>query len=508
MIPKIQYQTLRLVRSPKFFYVVIAVLCIQAAWIALTARYPQAFDENFHFGLIKLHSHQLLPFFTSQPDGAAVQGAVIRDPSYFYHYIMSLPFRLLTVITNSQTAQIIVLRFLNIGLFVGGLLVYQKLFKELRISTAITNVVLLFFVLIPVVPLLAGQINYDNMMFLCTGLLFLYSVRYARTVNGGVQRNRQQLLTLGLQVIIFGSLGSIVKFPFVPIFLALFVILTFITIRRFKKLTSIISAPLDSAETDTPVVTLRLVSLVIIALLFVSLGIERYGTNLLQYHTPVPACNQVISKSECMEYSPFARDALFAAILPRPNLSGIITYPAVWAHRMVYESMFSITSYQSEVDGLAYYTPQPPLTVANYTAWIIVTASGLSIILCFRTIIKRRTLVILLMAIGFYIAILFSQNFSSYLNTGEVVSVHGRYLIPIYPILLLVAVLSIGQVTSWLRLAKYNYLLVVITLTFFLQGGGIIGWIVHSDSAWYWQQLPVTGQVNRSAQAVLKQILH
>src|SRR3954469_13979749 len=106
------------VSSDKFFWGVVILLVVQALWIALSGRYPMAYDEDFHLGVIRLYSHHLSPFWNGHPAGGDAFGAVARDPSYLYHYLMSFPYRLISFITSSQMAQVLVLRFINIGLFV------------------------------------------------------------------------------------------------------------------------------------------------------------------------------------------------------------------------------------------------------------------------------------------------------------------------------------------------------------------------------------------------------
>src|SRR5690348_2593324 len=100
----------RFAGSKRFFYGVMAFFVAESLWIVFSARYPLAFDEEFHFGLIQLHASQWLPFFTSQPPHADAYGSVVRDPSYLYHFLMSVPYRLIRLVTINEVAQIIVLR--------------------------------------------------------------------------------------------------------------------------------------------------------------------------------------------------------------------------------------------------------------------------------------------------------------------------------------------------------------------------------------------------------------
>jgi hypothetical protein len=72
---------LQFIKSPRFFKIILLFFLLEAVWITFSAAYPQAFDENFHFGLIQVYSHYWLPFLSRQPPNANAYGAVARDPS-------------------------------------------------------------------------------------------------------------------------------------------------------------------------------------------------------------------------------------------------------------------------------------------------------------------------------------------------------------------------------------------------------------------------------------------
>ncbi len=93
--------------SRTFFVITVLLFVVQASWIALSARYPQAFDEQFHLGLIRLYAQHWSPFLAHQPAGADVYGAMFRDPSYLYHYLFSFPYRLIAHFTHDETIQVI-----------------------------------------------------------------------------------------------------------------------------------------------------------------------------------------------------------------------------------------------------------------------------------------------------------------------------------------------------------------------------------------------------------------
>ncbi len=118
--------------SRRFLWLVVGFFIFEACWIAFSAVYPQAFDEDFHFGLIQVYSHHWLPFLASQPAHANAYGAVARDPSYLYHYLMSFPYRLIALVVHGQVGQVIALRLINIALFASGLLLFRRVLLRTR----------------------------------------------------------------------------------------------------------------------------------------------------------------------------------------------------------------------------------------------------------------------------------------------------------------------------------------------------------------------------------------
>lgn len=485
--------TRQVLASPSFFHAVVGLLVVQALWIALTARYPQAFDENYHLGLIRLHADKLLPFFTSQPPGSEVYGAILREPSYLYHYLMSFPYRLLEAFTSSLPVQVIALRLINIMLFVGGLFVYRNLLDRLGISVRMRNVVLLFFVLTPIMPLLAGHISYDNALLPLAGLMFIAGVRYLQTLSDTGSIDVRQA---GL-VLLYGMTASLVKYAFSPLLLALVVILVVLTVRAVMR--SGVSRPALRIPGRMAFGLLAL-GLLVIGVLFV----ERYGINIVRYQTPVPDCAQVLTVEQCKQYSPWGRDHLFAATYPRPTNWGIFVYPGVWAHRMVFETMFTISSRFYPGSEVVRYVPASPLTVANYTAWTLTVAGFILLLYFIRRLWSMAALRVLLLVVSFYSLVLFIKNFAMYLHTGEAVAIHGRYLIPVFPVIYAALALVFAWAFDKLRRPIAKEWLFLITLLFLLQGAGIITWIIRSDPAWYWQESPVASRVNWVAKQALE----
>src|SRR5260221_3428494 len=213
-------------RSERFFYVIIALLGLQAVWFALSARYPMAFDENFHFGLIQLHTNQWLPFFTNQPAHADIYGPVARDPSYLYHFLLSVPYRLITLFTYNQAVQVIILRFINIALALGAVILARRVLFRLGISRALSHASLLLFALVPIVPFLFAHINYDNLFFLVLIWTLLLTFDWLDAL-----KRHQVSLSQTITLLSLLALGCLVKYPFLPVAVAIAVVMAW---RLFK----------------------------------------------------------------------------------------------------------------------------------------------------------------------------------------------------------------------------------------------------------------------------------
>jgi hypothetical protein len=304
--PTLHRRALTALSSRAFFRVVLALLVLQAVWIALSGLYPMAFDEEFHLGLIRVYAHHLNPFLTGQPPGADSLGAVARDPSYLYHYLMSFPYRLISAFTHDLAAQVLLLRAINIGLFAAGLVLWRRLLLRTRASSAVVNLSLLVFVLIPVVPLLAAQINYDNLLFGLVALALMWTL----DIGSGLAARKRVNGTMLLRLVILCLLTSLVKYAFLPIFLAIAVYLAaraYGSLGGWRPVWRAVRAGLASTRRRT------LILLSAAAVLALLLAGQRYGINLVRYHTPDPDCGSVLSVQHCKAYGPWYRNYLYQA---------------------------------------------------------------------------------------------------------------------------------------------------------------------------------------------------
>jgi hypothetical protein len=492
----------RILPSSGFFWCVVALFVLQATWIALTGRYPQAFDEQFHFGVIQLHARQWWPFFSHQPGGAIGLGAVVSDPSFLYHYLMSFLYRGIRLFTTDSTIQLIFLRLVNVALAVWGLVVFRKLVLQLKLSRAWANGLVLIMTALPVFPLLAGQLNYDNLLLPLTGLSMIWAVRLAQRY----QEVRQLDWALMLRLVTVCLFTSAVKYTFLPIFLAY--VVYFLPILYAQRGTLL-------AEWRTTWQRSAIGSRLLVAgLVIIGAGMVAgsSGMNILRYHTVTPKCAQVLSVSECSAYGPWYRDYRLAQQNPTPDVGQIMYYPVHWVQMMVHETYFTIYSTLDKVQVVHYYTGQPirVLAVAGWL-WLGICASILLWALPFLW--RRRDSRLLLLVAAFYLGALFVVNLLDFVRTDAPVAIHGRYVFPVTIPLLACVAIGLGELVKRYRVFRTSVAkqlataALLVTLLVATQGGGFITYEVRSSNAWFWPQSHLAQTANAHLRGFLRAVV-
>ncbi len=465
-------------------------MVFQALWIALSGLYPMAFDENFHLGLIQLYSSHISPFWGSQPESANAFGSITRDPSYLYHYIFSFPYRFISLFTDNQTAQVIILRLLNIGLFASGLVLYRRLLLKTGAHKGIVHFSLLVFVLLPIVPLLAAQVNYDNLFLPLTALALLLTVK----LDNSIYKAKKFDITTLLQLVIVCLASSLIKYAFLPIFVAIvgFVLVrVWLYYRSFGKLWAGLAAGWGRFVGWTRV------GLVIGFVIVTGLFIERYGVNLMRYHTPVPDCSAVLTIEQCSEYGPWIRDHDLKLNKSDNASRSPVTFTHEWFYGMWLRTFFA-------VDGpTTGFQTRGPLLVPGIAAIIFASISGLVLLLTLPRLFKRYSAPVLSLFIAvtiIFIALLWLDEFEAFLRTGRPVAINGRYLLPVMPLLLFAGVAAWNKLLGHMGALKMAFATVVVLSM--LWGGGALTYVLRSNNAWYWPNSTVQ-QINQTVRGAV-----
>jgi hypothetical protein len=485
-----QTKILNLLRSRAFFVAILIIFVFEAAWIAISAAYPQVFDENTHFGIIQIYSHQWSPLITHQPPHSEWAGALTRSPNYLYYYLMSFPFKLIVTLTSSVMVQVILLRLINIALFGGGLVLFRKLLLKTKVSPAIVNVALLFFVLLPVVPLLAGQINYDNMVMPLVALSLLMTTRVIQSIRKGEFPLKRLLLLLTLCMF-----GCLVKVEFSPVFAAITLWLAWQlwSHRSQRKL------PLATQAQKELHSTSWLQKLVFSLPLLVAFGLfmYTYGVNTVKYHNIVPQCHQVMSRDFCAGYAPWERNQEVLAHKAQVNANPVL-FLASWMYRMFVAMFF--TSSGGGATGTMYLSVNP-LPVIFSCALLIFLAGALLVIIYRHKVFEGYDFIglFLFVAVIYFLSI-FLRNYLDYVRLGEKIAIQGRYLFPIVLPCMLVVALGFRQLFG--HRAHLKVALLSVTFLLFLQGGGALTYILSSNQSWYWKGNFIS-KINQAAQSAV-----
>ncbi len=488
-----------LLNSRRFFTFIIIFFLFEATWIAISAAYPQAFDENFHFGLIQIYSHHWLPFLNSQPSGGNSYGAVARDPSYLYHYLMSFPYRIISQFTHETIGQVIALRFINVGLFAASLLLFHKILIRAGVSRSLTNVSILLFALIPIVPQLAAQINYDNLLI----PLVAWTILLTFDLIDQLRKHKPSAKTI-ITLISVCLFASLVKYAFLPIFLAVIVFLFIVYYRNYRhNFGKFVNEFISSWKSNKLAIKILLSIVLIIA---TGLFIQRDVVNIVKYHSIAPNCSTVLSVNDCKAYSPWYYNYQQHQYLEsqehigKAHLGSPLFYSGEWIYWMWYRLFFAVNG---PVSSFANY---PPLPLPSAAAIVFVVFGLVLLIKNFKTVFKNNIYLILLFSVSLvYIAVLFLQGYATYHYTFVLENMNGRYLLPVT--LLLVAVFARAISIGLRRFPAIKAVLVCIVLLLFLEGGGLFTFISRSDDTWDVQNSTVK-KVNNAARKVTRPVLY
>lgn len=495
MLKKFVSKFLSIIKSKGFYRFVIGFFIFEAAWIAITAAYPQAFDENFHFGLIKVYSHYWLPFLSKQPPNADAYGAVARDPSYLYHYLMSFPYRIITLFAKTQTAQVILLRFINIGFFATGLVLFRKLLIKTKLSVGLSNLLILLVALIPVVPQLAGQINYDNLLFPLVAVVCLLSFNLIDQIKKAEPKFKTYM---SLLIVCF--IASLVKYAFLPIFLAITLFFIYYLIKKFGLKPGVIFTKLIAEFKKQSVIAKVILPGLLI--LLIGMFIQRDGYNLVRYHTIVPDCSNVLSTNACKEYAPWVANIERHQAALKDNIvasKNPIYYLGQWMYWMWYRLFFAINGPSSQ------YVNYPPLPLPSAIAAIAAITGLIALIKYRKKLFRSNPYLVLLGVISVvYILALLVQGYTTYQFTAVLENMNGRYLVPI--LFLLLAIFGKAITYSLKKKRTLAVILACLVVVLFLEGGGLLTFIDRSNQNWDFKNTSII-KINNDTRKVTKHLI-
>lgn len=478
-----------------FFIATLVLFAINTLWLILSSNLLP-FDEYYHIGIIRFYSHQWSPFVSWQSPEMGLYGDVTRLPSYLYQYLMSFPYKFFDLFTNSETLIIIGLRLINLALVIVGILLFRKLFERAKVPKLVINLATLVFVATPIVPLLAAQNNYDNLMFMLTPIVLIYAYKSVT--------EKLSLVNL-LWLAIFGMLATLTKHNFIVIFGAVVLyVITVLVLEHKKDIFGQLAKSISESRRASLIVSI--VFVIVLGLFF-----ERFGVNAIRYHQVKVDCARVQPVELCQQYSPWRRNQTALATIPdEPLYGGPITFTSHWVTELMrgYYAIFAniIPNNLNVPDPYGEYVLKRLLPLPISIGYVFLITGIIALIINFKKLWHKNVLTQLtLVASGALIISLWIFNYAFYVKYGRAYAIQARYILPMLLPMIVLLVTALYEVCKARSMNWIKYVLVVLLLAYCLSGG-VVGWIIKSNDNWYWNNA-VVFDFNRGAKKILKAVI-
>jgi hypothetical protein len=289
-------------------------------------------------------------------------------------------------------------------------------------------------------------------------------------------------------------LGALVKVSFIPI---LVVGLIFIAVHQFIKYKSkIIKNIIKSFKQSTLVMRIAMLIPLIVAGLFF---MERFGVNVVYYHSLSPSCEVLLSEDRCNTNGINLRASNLLDTIDERTPMQYPQYATEWTSRMLYYLMWTGNSLSGGGRELA-----SPMPVAYTVIFILMVVSVVAFIYRFDILKKNIGFWFLLSVTCFYVIILYGSNSMEYFKYYQLVGIQGRYLLSLLPIIMLFSVLGINYAIK----NKYIFKLLLLMAVFivYMNGAGVITHITRGSDDWYWDNQSIK-QVNSKARGLLSPLV-
>lgn len=464
---------------------------LQALWLVFSFRYAMLYDESYHYGAINFFSQTWNPSPSEQPTSFDTSGLLIYSNASLYHYIMAIPFRIISFVTTDFTAQIIALRLLNVLLAVSTLFIFRSLLLRMDVKKSIINISLFVYTLLPITSLLSATVSYDNAVIPLTGLFLLFGVRV-------LVADKKDILRSSYLFLLVGILAALMKFTFLPVFVAGVV---FILFKSFIPQNKKYLASFKQLLRKKGLIYVSLLVLPIILLGYV--GIARYGVGVLRYGSVLPDCKVVIGKERCDKLNYYRETEELKATKDERKSMSVDDYLFNWANKMT--TRFDTTGIQIP-DGPGKYDDQfarkLPLLSLLITAGVI-TTFFCSVFMLHRFISDKRWQLIVFS--GLFLAVtLFVFNILSYYSANENLNVQVRYLLGFVPVIIAFGLMSMDIMIKRRAVKTVGF---VVLLLIASQGAGVMKHIASAKDSWYWQNGTVV-KVNQNTKQAVRLWLH
>jgi len=436
-----------LISSKVFLVGSFVWFAVQGLFFAITIRVGLPPDENYHLSLIKLFSeHSPSPFLADQ-DGYLALGEVVHTPFFLYHYLMSFPYLL---VGDSEWGYV-VLRLLNLALALGSMYLVYRIAGELKVSKLVRNLSIFMLVNTLMFVFLSAAVSYDNLFIFLSLATILFLLRLLKGVTA------YRFLLFGVAM----AAGSLIKVNFLPVAFICLAVLIFRYRNRFSTIWPALSHSFMARKRLNSILGIVLGVLTILV-------IQRYGYNVLKYHTYAPSCPQVQTLQECRRSPLFVRNEHISRT-PLRATKDPFEYVYDW-----------VPLIQARTYGIFAHRELPALKLILAWSQILIVLGVVAIARVWRREDKLLTLTLGISL--FYVAIVLLENYGAYTSSGRFgFALHGRYLFAVLPLLYV-----LGNHYT-LKLLRDNYtktLFLAVTIAVFF-AASLPTFIYKSSELWY-----------------------
>lgn len=399
--------------------------------ISITTNAGISPDEHWHIGVIEAFSNtnSIFSFFPTSE-----KMLLVNTSPYLYHYILGNLLKLNLL----DFSPLIFLRLFNISFSVISIIYLIKLTKSITDNKIAIVLTLLIFTNIPMLSFLSANVSYDNFINMLSVMMIYYTVNFFQTNN-----KTSLMLFMSLS-----SLAVMTKITAIPLaFICGLIILYYI----FKTFRNSRNKHIKSPKNNI-VVT---ITVLFITVVLVSASVIFYGRNIFVYRTITPACDQVLTYTQCLTSPVFSTSEYLIENKQDIKLLDPFHYFYQWSESM-YLGIFGIFGHQSLIKPLEYMVPYKLIGIFAIGVFIRY----------FRK--SERSIILLTLILVFYTLVLtYFNNYASYKQTGFILaSVQGRYIFPVLAPLLILFTHHLVRVTN----KKLLYITVFIIATIFLLG--------------------------------------
>lgn len=464
----------RAIATRAFAIVTVAVFVLQSGWLAIVSR-SSIYDEAYHLKIIQYFATKSTPF-AHQPATLEGVGDVSRYGSYLYHYLLSWPYRWLAGAGAGNFSTWIALRLITVLISAAALVVVRQVLLELGASCGQANISMAVTSLTPLLVVLAGVVNYDNLLFLMVAVFLLYAVRLCKTDHFDPGS------WFGL--LAAGGFASVTKYVFLPI---LAVVGVWVAVRQIIAFHGSWLASTRDYFGRTAAragVRVRRVAVAVLAAGGIAVFVERYVVNIFVYGSPNPGCQRVQSLAVCSTYAPWERneqlEKTYSAVPMTAGRAISFLTHQWWPQMSENLTYFGVV----RANGTLAATYGPSI-LGQIVLWGVPLVVGL-VVVGFPLIRKAPGVTMILAGCGGYVAALFVRNLSDFLHTGSPMGIQGRYLLVVLPYAIGLSCMVLGRILERrdATTQRWKVFLLVLAILGAPQGGGMLSYLQSSDRDW------------------------